>query len=93
MLSPIGVANIFSTPIGVSLAQHAYFCHHLRKIVPRSGGERAILVYVCKNGPVQEGINPSIYIINLTPLVYKNLTFYRSDLLCSLNLSVPKTES
>ena len=27
---------------------------------------------------MQEDINPSIYIINLTPLVYKNLTFYRS---------------
>ena len=53
----------------------------------------AILGYVCKNGLVQEDINPSIYIINLTLLVYKNLTFYHSDLLCSLNLSIPKTES
>ena len=42
----------FSTPIGVSLAQLAYHCHHLRKFIPRSGGERAILGYVCKKGPV-----------------------------------------
>ena len=35
--------------------------------------------WVClENGPVQEDINPSIYIIDLTPLVYKNLTSYRS---------------
>ena len=52
----------------------------------------SILGYVCKNGLVQEDINPSIYIINLNPLVYKNLTFYHSDLLCSLTF-IPKTES
>ena len=55
----------------------------LRKFVTRSGGERAILGYVCKNGPVREDINPSIYIINLTPLVNKNLTFYCSGPSCS----------
>ena len=53
-------------------------CFYIRKLVPRSGGKRAILGYVWKNGPVQEDINPSIYIIDLTPLVYKNTTFYRS---------------
>ena len=53
-------------------------CFYFRKFVPRSGGKRAILGYVWKNGPVQEDINPSIYIIDLTPLVYKNPTFYRS---------------
>ena len=54
-------------------------CFYFRKFVPRSGGKRAILGYVWKNGPVQEDINPSIYIIDLTPLVYKNPTFYRSN--------------
>ena len=39
----------------------------------------AIFGYVWKNGPVQEDIDPSIYIIDLTPLVYKNPTFYRSN--------------
>ena len=53
-------------------------CFYFRKFVPRSGGKRAIFEYVWKNGPVQEDINPSIYIIDLTPLVYKNPTFYRS---------------
>ena len=54
-------------------------CFYIRKFVPRSGGKRAIFGYVWKNGPVQEDINPSIYIIDLTPLVYKNPTFYRSN--------------
>ena len=54
-------------------------CFYIRKFVPRSGGKRAIFGYVWKNGSVQEDINPSIYIIDLTPLVYKNPTFYRSN--------------
>ena len=53
-------------------------CFYIRKFVPRSGDKRVIFGYVWKNGPVQEDINPSIYIIDLTPLVYKNPTFYRS---------------
>ena len=40
----------------------------------------SIFGYVRKNAYVQEDINPSINIIYLTPLVYKNLTFYRSFL-------------
>ena len=35
--------------------------------------KRATLGYVCKNGHVQKDINQSIFIINITPLVYKNL--------------------
>ena len=59
-------------------------CFYIRKFVPRSGGgggggKRAIIGYVWKNGPVQEDIYPSINIIDLTPLVYKNPTFYRSN--------------
>ena len=34
--------------------------------------------YLGMFGPVHEDIIPSICIINLTPLVYKNLTFHRS---------------
>ena len=90
MLSPIGVANIFRPQSGLP-GTARIFLSPFREICTPIGGERAILV--CKNGLVQEDINPSIYIINLTPLVYKNLTFYHSDLLCSLNLSIPKTES
>ena len=97
MLSPIGVANIFRPQSGSPWHSSHIFVTKWGNLYPDrgggGGGERAILGYVCKNGPVQEDINPSIYIINLTPLVYKNLTFYSSDLLCSLNLSSPKTES
>ena len=49
------------------------------------GGVKAHFGYVFfKNGPVQEDINQSIYIIRLTPLVYKNLTFYRPRVLNDL---------
>ena len=53
-------------------------CFHIRKFVPRSGIKGPFWGMFVKNGPVQEDMNPSIYIINLTPLEYKNLTFYRS---------------
>ena len=52
---------------------------YLSQFVSISGDKRVIFGYVWKNGPVQEDINPSIYIIDLTPLVYKNPTFYRSN--------------
>ena len=42
-------------------------CFHIKQFVPRlggggggGGGKRAILGHVCKNGPVQEEISPSI---------------------------------
>ena len=38
-------------------------CYHIRKFVPRSGCKSAIFGYVWKNVPVQEDINPSIYLI------------------------------
>ena len=38
-------------------------CYHIRKFVPRSGCKSTIFGYVLKNVPVQEGINPSIYLI------------------------------
>ena len=55
------------------------FVSILGNLYPDRGGKRAIFGYVWKNGPVQEDINPSMYIIDLTPLVYKNPTFYRSN--------------
>ena len=49
------------------------------------GGVKAHFGYVLlKNGPVQEDINQTIYIIKLTPLVYKNLTSYRPRVLNDL---------
>ena len=54
------------------------FVSILGNLYPNRGGKRAIFGYVWKNGPVQEDINPGIYISDLTPLVYKNPTFYRS---------------
>ena len=38
---------------------------------------KAILGYVCKNEPVQEDINPSIYITNLTHLVSFTVNFFK----------------
>ena len=54
-------------------------CFHIRRFVSRLGGKRAIFGYLWKNAPVQEDINPSIYLIKLTTLAYyKYLAFYRS---------------
>ena len=55
------------------------FVSILGNVYPDRGVKGPFLGMFGKNGPVQEDINPSIYIIDLTPLVYINPTFYRSN--------------
>ena len=64
----------------------------LGNLYPNRGVKGPFLGYFWKNGPVQENINPSIYIIDLTPLVYKNPTFYRSNFFNDLERKLLITE-
>ena len=59
MLSPILVANIFDPNRGLPGTVRIFLSQY-KEICTPTGGERATLGYVCKNGPVQEDINPSI---------------------------------